>query len=80
MKNSVFRIYPNPTKDGFVFVQNLNKANQIKIIDARGRTLKNIELTSSELLKLNLSPYGKGLYYIVITTKDEVFTEKIILQ
>ncbi len=36
--NQSITIHPNPTKDGLVFVQNLNKANQIKIIDARSRT------------------------------------------
>lgn len=29
---------------------------------------------------LDLSPYPKGIYLLTITTKDKVFTEKVILQ
>jgi hypothetical protein len=78
-KNS-FLIYPNPTTDGFITLEKLANVENIKVFDALGKLIKEYSNLKSSSLTMNLSAYKKGIYYLVITTKNNVTTEKISLQ
>jgi hypothetical protein len=75
-------IYPNPTTDVLnlefetPFTGNLILHNQI------GQTLKFIALNNTQLIKINLSEYDNGLYYLSYqNNKNQIFNaQKIIIQ
>tara|TARA_B100000809_G_scaffold148705_1_gene146177 strand:- start:890 stop:2998 length:2109 start_codon:yes stop_codon:yes gene_type:complete len=75
-----FKIYPNPSSDGHLFITNIKNDNLVRIIDPHGRVLESYRNIDMDVLNLDLSDYNKGLYYIMITTNSEVFTEKVLIQ
>jgi hypothetical protein len=78
--NKEFKIYPNPSNDGYVYIDNLENVHQIKVLNAKGQVLNQYTSISSNSLKINLSEFKSGLYYIVINTSNRVVTEKILIK
>ncbi len=78
--NSAFKIYPNPSKDGYIKVNNVENVDQIKVLDIQGRILKEYNTINANTLTLDLNEYKSGLYYISITTLNKTVTEKIVIQ
>jgi hypothetical protein len=64
--NSV-RIYPNPAGN-FLYVENLNGNNQIRISNIVGQQVRQLESHNS-LLELNISDLESGVYLIQITNE-----------
>lgn len=78
--NNSFKIYPNPSSDGFINIDKLNGYEHINLTDAQGKIVGRFKALDNSSLQINLSDYKKGLYYLVITTNQNVITEKIIIQ
>lgn len=80
--NSAFKIYPNPSNDGFVFVDtkklNFSKIEVVNILGATVAT-ENKEATRSEKLKLDLNTLPAGTYFMRITAGDKVYTERFFI-
>ena len=49
-------------------------------MDVQGRTVKTFSNNGLSNVKLNLSAYNKGLYYVLITTETNIITEKILIK
>jgi len=75
-----FTIHPNPSKDGYFYINNLESAKGIKVVDALGRVLKKFSDIKKNNLEIDLSNYKKGMYYLVITASNSSVTEKIVIQ
>ncbi len=78
--NNQFKVYPNPSKDGYIYIENLEQAKLITVTDLQGRVLESYNSFNSTSLKIDLSFYRKGLYNLIITTENKVVSEKIIIQ
>ena len=70
-------IYPNPAKDYFI-VENKNTLS-ISIFSAQAQLIKEIK-TTSEQTKINSSNFEKGVYFIVIYTKEGHATQRIVIE
>ena len=57
-----FRIYPNPTS-GSIVIESVAQNNRLTIYNSLGKVLSEQPVTSSKIL-LNLSSYGRGVYFI----------------
>jgi len=77
--SSNFKIYPNPSYNGIINIENLNGTEQINVVGSQGKSVNQFNNKSNKL-KLDLSAFNKGLYYIVITNNEKVTTHKIILK
>jgi len=80
--NSAFKIYPNPSNDGFVYVdtKKLNYS-KIEVVNVLGSTIatETKETNRSEKLKLDLNSIPAGTYFIRVTTGDKVYSERFFI-
>ena len=75
-------IYPNPVKESLIIEVikqlNLNEDYNIKILDYRGRVVK--EESFKRQIKINRNSIAPGLYVIVISSQDISYHEKIFFE
>jgi hypothetical protein len=80
--NSAFKIYPNPSNDGLVFIdtKKLNYS-KLEVLNILGSTvlIENKEATSNEKVKLNLNALPAGTYFVRVTADDKVYTERFFI-
>jgi hypothetical protein len=70
-------IYPNPT-NGVINIENTNSSNLvISVYDVAGNKIEVVN-TGNLNTKINLSSYVKGIYFVVINTGNDTFSQKII--
>jgi len=74
----VFRVFPNPSK-GTITVTGLLSGMQLSLIDFSGRKVASETVSIDGNVKMDLSPYTKGIYVLRVSNGAEVKTEKIIL-
>lgn len=80
LTDNYFTVYPNPSTGNFT-IKVSKKAIPLKlrIIDSQGKTIhfSNLEKAKTEL---NLSNLNKGLYFILLTNKENYFYKKMIVK
>ncbi len=70
-------IYPNPAKD-FVILSTVNsQQSTVKIYNAIGMLMDEIEIDSEEL-EINLSDYNPGVYFVNIKSENGTVVKKIV--
>jgi hypothetical protein len=75
---STYNIYPNPVKD--VLTIKGDNMNQIKVYNALGQIVKNIDCNTNEY-ELNVNDMNNGIYFINITNVNgEMTTSKVSVQ
>lgn len=73
-----FCLYPNPTNSGLIKVSSLDTKNAtIEIVDGLGRVVLN-EVTNGNVAEFDLSKFGKGIYLVVITSREKSVSGKVI--
>nr|MCR5013583.1 T9SS type A sorting domain-containing protein [Bacteroidales bacterium] len=70
-------IYPNPTQ-GHITVST-EGAGELRIVNSLGQTLIQTELGQDDL-QLDLTPFGKGIYMVIVRSEQGVATKKIIVE
>lgn len=69
-------MYPNPTSN-FITVSGTDTINSYQLIDAQGRILVSSTNNDSNL-KIDVSNYSKGIYYLKMNFDKGTNTEKVI--
>jgi len=71
-------IFPNPTKNiiGLSFYN--ATSSEIKIFDLHGNLLRTLSLPYRNNYILDISTYSPGIYFLVIETEEQIFSEKIL--
>jgi len=70
------KIFPNPAIEK-ITIDAPNRIDTIKILDIRGKRKHLISNPSPFHNEINISAFSPGLYFIVITTKDQTITRQI---
>ena len=70
-------LFPNPTT-GHITVK-AEGLEHITVVNSLGQTLYQADTDTSETV-LDLAPYGKGIYFIMIQTAQRVTTQKIVVE
>ncbi|MEN9523252.1 MAG: hypothetical protein RL065_1629, partial [Bacteroidota bacterium] len=84
--STVISIYPNPTKDGKLFIQSdalINELTTIKLYNLTGSLIFEQSLNSAKSrIEINLSSanLSKGLYLINIQNNKSFITKKILFE
>ena len=79
--NNDFIVYPNPSKNGIIFIKiKLNVPCTVGIYSSDGSFLKNMTLNSGENQPINLQDLQKGIYLLKIVSNNDVYIQKIILE
>ena len=71
-----FVVYPNPT-DGRVTIINAG-IGELRIVNSLGQTVMHTPLEQEAIV--DLAPFGKGLYMIIVQSNQVVTTKKIIVE
>ncbi|MEX0273518.1 MAG: T9SS type A sorting domain-containing protein [Flavobacteriaceae bacterium] len=73
-----FKLYPNPTINGKVYISTKAKApKRILIFDVLGTKVMETTLIREEL---NVSDLGAGVYLLRVIEKGEVATRKLVIK
>jgi sugar lactone lactonase YvrE len=78
-KNNSFSVYPNPA-NGNVTVGLSDAADYIRITDMQGRTMYETQNTAASELKLDISNYTKGMYFVVAKIGNTIEKQKLIVE
>jgi len=79
-------IYPNPTSGKVTLkidqeTTSNNQISDISISNITGKVIYNKQFSiQTNKIELDLSDYGKGLYFVKIKTNEGIITKKLILQ
>ena len=77
---SAITIYPNPSSD--ILNIDLSSANEeiqsIFLVDITGKLMQIIDVNENALLKLNLSSFASGLYYIKIRSATNTVVRQVV--
>ena len=77
-----FSIFPNPTINGKITLTfSTTSAHDITVLSGTGKTLASLK-TNEHILDLNLTEFGKGLYFIQVMDEKTGLTntQKLIIQ
>lgn len=78
-KLSDVNIYPNPVKDGKIFIKSSsNEVKDVKIYNILGRKVIDTKVNAGE--EINVSDLSTGMYMVSITEKNKTLTKKIIIK
>ena len=73
-----FKIYPNPITD-FLTIENNNPGNyNLQLFKINGQAVYTFNNITSNTFKLDANSWENGVYYILITSKNESIVKKII--
>lgn len=79
--NSNFTIYPVPSHDGVVFIDNKNTldVSKIEVIDVLGNVVLTSNSKNDIKIKLNLADMPNGNYFVRMHSGNTVSTKKIVI-
>ena len=74
-------IYPNPTQGNVTFDLGKIQINvQIKITDFQGREVKQLKISNSQFIDIDLNETAEGVYFITVKSEEMESTFKVIKQ
>ncbi len=74
--NPRFQVYPNPTQ-GMIRIRTDNIMETLDITDLQGRTLLNYRVNENDF-SVDLSQFPVGIYFVRLTTANEILYEKVV--
>lgn len=78
---SPLSIYPNPSRDGLLSIEGLERITKIEVYKLSGQFLQTYATLTKDKVQLDLSDQAKGLYILKATTSGGgFFVHKILLQ
>ena len=72
------KIFPNPS-DGLFFVELISTGNDVTIYDVQGRPILN-KTINTNIARIDLTNYPKGIYVIEIKNKFGIENHKILVK
>lgn len=73
-----FVIAPNPSNNGIITISGIDEMTHITLINALGEEVQLASMNSNGLI--DLSAFGKGMYFLRLTSDNKRFVKKIILE
>ena len=79
--NAGFKLYPNPTSDGFVNLEVIkNNFSKVEVVNTLGSIVASSQNEIlADRIKLNLTTLPEGTYFVRITSGNKISTEKLII-
>lgn len=72
-KNNRLTVYPNPVKNGELFISGIRNNEAVQIYNANGQLMQTVNATATE--KINVRKLSKGIYFV----KTKTGSSKIIV-
>jgi len=79
LDNNSFGLYPNPSS-GYIIIESLmfDEINNVEIFDVTGKSIKQVESTLANKLKVDISNLEKGIYFVKITTVNGIAFKQLL--
>ncbi len=79
--NSNFNVYPVPSNNGVVYIENKNalEVSKIEVLDVLGNVVLTNKNTDDLKIKLNLADVNAGTYFVRMHSGKSVSTKKIVI-
>ncbi|MHB8260172.1 MAG: NHL domain-containing protein [Bacteroidia bacterium] len=74
-----FSVYPNPSNSS-ITIGLYDMADYVRIIDMQGRTVYEAQNTDAGELKLDISQYNKGIYFVMAKIGNTLEKQKLIVE
>jgi hypothetical protein len=78
-KNKLFSLFPNPTSGSSIFYPVTKKNMKVKVFDAYGNLVKNIEVKSGLTYTIDLSSEPDGIYFVIAECEGKTQKEKVVV-
>ena len=75
-----FKVYPNPSKDYINIVFLKPTSGELNFTDLLGKRIFTQGFDKQNSLKINVSGFQKGLYFMILNSNQQVFTRKIMVE
>ena len=79
LEKNIFNIFPNPTNGIFTIELDIAKKYDLNIHNVLGQSVYS-RTTNSTNTKIDLSNFDKGIYTVELKDKNNIYTEKIVLE
>ncbi len=79
--NSNFNVYPVPSIDGVLYIENKNatEVSKIELMDVLGNIILTSHSTNESKIKLNLADLQNGNYFVKISSGKNITVKKIVV-
>lgn len=74
-----FNVYPNPTKDKFI-VTLYAAADYIKVMNATGKVVYEVDNITESEVQVDLSKHGKGIYFVTAKIGEKLEKQKVVIE
>ncbi|MGE0569209.1 MAG: T9SS type A sorting domain-containing protein [Bacteroidia bacterium] len=74
---SAINIYPNPNNGSFIVDTKTFNNKQINIVDITGKVVLSTD-SSDDKIKIDISNYSKGMYFVIIKSEKTTSTIKVV--
>jgi hypothetical protein len=81
IENTIFEVFPNPSQNGVFYIKigsSLDANLEFEITDALGRNFPIQIKDEKDNLKLDLSQFAKGVYYLKVINQEGILIKKLI--
>ncbi|MFT4601965.1 MAG: hypothetical protein ACI857_002151 [Arenicella sp.] len=72
-------IYPNPAKNSFHIKTTLSAPSYIEIVTLDGKKVAQRYFGENGLITIDTDQFSSGVYYIKLTSENQIFTDKLII-
>ncbi|MDZ7900596.1 MAG: T9SS type A sorting domain-containing protein [Arcicella sp.] len=79
-ENETFKVYPNPTKDYINIIFSKPTSGEFTFTDLVGKNLFTQSFIKQSALKMDISRFQKGLYFLILNSEQQVFYRKVIIE
>lgn len=76
----ILKVYPNPSNDVFNIEFNYFTVQKIDVVNIMGEFITTIKNSKSPIIKIDLSDYPSGIYFVKVSSDEGVKTGKIVKQ
>jgi endoglucanase len=80
--NFKVRTFPNPASQKLMvdLFDNIGSTtSNITLLSLNGKKVLNKSVNSSDLLELDISHFNNGLYFLILTNQDNIYSQKVII-
>jgi len=79
-ETETFKIYPNPTKNYINIVFSKPTTGEFTFTDLLGKNIFSQSVSKQSTLKMDVSHFHKGIYFLILNSDQQVFYRKVIIE
>ena len=79
-KNNIFKLFPNPANDKINVYFNEPVSGNLSLVDLTGRNIFEQNLFKQKSVVIDVYNVQKGIYFVLIKTNQELYSQKIIIE